>query len=102
VDHNIFKLSKPIMINGVEVKELPYDFENMTAKDKMNAGKKMKQAGIPSNMEELDTDYHLFLFAEAVCKADSSIDTSDVLRISAKDARKAGALARNFFYLDTE
>lgn len=99
---DVFKLSKPIMINGEEVKELPYDFEGMTAKDKINAGKKMKNAGIPSNMEELDTDYHLYMFAEAVGKADSNITDSDVFRMSARDARKAGALARGFFYLNSE
>jgi hypothetical protein len=95
-----FKLSKPIKINGEEVNELPYDFENMTAKDKLNTGKKMKTAGIPCNMEELDADYHLYLFAEAVCVADRSIDTNDVLRMSAKDAQKAAQLARSFFFFD--
>jgi len=99
----ILKLSKPVMINGSEVKELPYDFENMTAKDKLDAGKKMKVAQIPiSNVEELDSDYHFFLFVQAVCKADSSIDINDVMRISAKDAREAGKLARSFFYFDSE
>lgn len=98
----VFKLSKPIMINGAEVKELPYDFENMTARDKLNASKKMKTAGIPNNVESIDGDYHMYLFAEAVCKADSSIDTADILRMSAKDAGKAGGLAWNFFYLDSE
>lgn len=94
-------LSKPIMINGEEVKELPYDFEAMTARDKIKAGQKMKIAGIVSNMEEMDTDYHFFLFAEAVCKADPGIAETDVMMISAKDAHKAAALARNFFYLDS-
>ena len=98
------KLSKPIKIFGAnsdrELTELPYDFDNMTAKDKLNAGKKMKQAGIPCNMEELDADYHLYLFAEAVHVADRSIDTADVLNMSAKDAQKAAVLARNFFFFD--
>lgn len=97
-----FTLLKPIMIDGKEVSELPYDFENLTARDKLNASKKMKADGIPSNMEELDADYHLYLFAEAVCKANTNIDTADVLRISAKDAGKAAGIARNFFYLDLE
>ncbi|MGI1659608.1 MAG: phage tail assembly protein [Desulfitobacterium sp.] len=97
------KLSKPIMINGAEVKELPYDFDSLTGRDKLNAGRKMKADGIPiSNIEELDTDYHLYLFAEAVCKADSSIDTTDVMRIGAKESRKGAALARNFFYMSSE
>ena len=99
---NTLKLSKPIMINNEEAKELQYDFENMTAKDKINASKKMKAAGIAMSIEELDPDYHLYLFAEAVCVADKNIMTADVLRMSAKDSQKASALARNFFYLDSE
>jgi hypothetical protein len=98
------KLSKPFKIstmdNDREIKELPYDFENLTARDKLNASKKMKTAGIPCGaFEEIDSDYHLFLFAEAVTKADSSIDTSDVMRISAKDAGVAAFLTRSFFFL---
>ena len=95
-------LRKPIMINGEEVKELPYDFESMTAKDKLNASRKMKTAGIPISVEEIDPDYHFYLFAEAVCKADNSIDTTDVTRISARDAQKAAEIARSFFYLNSE
>lgn len=94
-----FPLSKPIAINGEEVKELPYDFENMTARDKLNAGKAMKADGISSNIEEVDTDYHLYLFAQAVAKADPGIAHTDVLRMSARDAHRAAALARDFFYL---
>lgn len=99
---DVYKLSKPIMIDGNEVKELPYDFDELTAKDKLNAGKKMKNAGIAPGVEEMDTDYHLYLFAEAVIKANPNYETADVLRMSAKDARKAGAKARRFFYLDSE
>lgn len=102
----VLKLSKPLKIIGAnedrELTELPYDFENMTAKDKINVGKKMKTAGVPVVMEELDMDYHLYLFAEAVCVADRSIDTNDVLRMSAKDAQKAAVLARSFFFFDLE
>lgn len=102
----VLKLSKPLKIStadgDIELKELPYDFESMTARDKLNAGKKMRTAGYAPNVEELDSDYHLFLFAEAVSKADSRIDLTDVMRISAKDAQKASSLARSFFYLDSE
>ncbi|MFO7153938.1 MAG: phage tail assembly protein [Caldicoprobacter oshimai] len=99
---NTFKLSKPIMIDGKEVSELPYDFEAMTAKDKIEVGKIMKNLGIPIAVAEIDPDYHLYLFAKAVTKADPSITISDVMRMSAKDADRAAALARNFFYLDSE
>ena len=97
------KLSKPIDINGNKVNEIPYDIEGMTVKDKINAGKAMKTAGIPmSTMEELDPDYHMYLFAAAVSRADSSIDITDVMRISAKDAQKGCGEVRRFFYLDSE
>lgn len=96
------KLTKPIMINGDEFAELPYDFESMTARDKLNIGKQIKSDGIPITVEELDTDYHLYLFAGAVKKADSSIDFADVFRMSAKDAQQGAKLARNFFYFTSE
>ncbi len=95
-------LRTPIMINGEEVKELKYDFESMTARDKANVGKRIKQDGIPVSVEELDTDYHMYLFAGAVVKANPEMDMSDVMRLSAKDVQKGAALARNFFYLDSE
>jgi len=101
--NKILKLSKPIDINGKKVSEVPYDIEGMTVKDKINAGKAMKTAGVPmSTAEELDPDYHSYLFAAAVSKADSSIDITDVMRINAKDAQKGSSEVRNFFYLDSE
>lgn len=105
---NTLKLSKPIMINGVEVAEIPYDFENMTARDKLEAGKKMRNAGIPaSTVEELDPDYHFYLFAQAVERTgtkagESTIAVTDVMQICAKDAQKASAAARSFFYIDSD
>ncbi|MGE5631707.1 MAG: hypothetical protein ACM3TR_11495 [Caulobacteraceae bacterium] len=97
-----FKLTKAIMIDGKEVNELPYNFEDMTARDKLNASKKLKNDGNIISIEETDPDYHLYLFAEAVAKADSKIDTADVLRMSAKDAQRAAVKARSFFYLSSE
>lgn len=99
---NILKLSRPIMINGEERKELKYDFENMTARDKLEIGKRIKQDGIPVSVEELDTDYHFYLFAGAVAKADKDIDISDLMRLNAKDAQKGAGIARNFFYLNSD
>jgi hypothetical protein len=101
-ENNVLKLSKPIMVDGKEVNELPYDFENMTARDKLNVGKRIKLDAVPVSIEEIDTDYHFYLFAGAVVKANSEIDTSDVLRISAKDASRGAGLARDFFYRNLE
>lgn len=96
------KLKKPIMVNGAEFKELPYDFDNLTARDKINAGKKFKSAGFTGSLQELDPDYHLFIFAEAVSKADSSISEQDVMRMSMQDAVQASSLVRNYFFIDSE
>lgn len=102
----VFKLSKPIVIHqaeeDLELKELLYDFDNMTAKDKLKVSTKMKAAGIIINVEDLDPDYHLYLFAAAVNITDPKIDISDVLKMSARDSIRAGALARDFFYISSE
>lgn len=97
-----FKLSKPVHINGEEVSELPYDFEGMSAIDKAAATKAYKKAGNVVSVQELDPDYHLYLFAAAVKKANSSIEIEDVLRISAKDSVRAESLARDFFFTGSE
>ncbi len=97
-----FKLSKPIMINGEQVSELPFDFDSMTATDLTKAGAAAKAANIPILIAPLDTDYHVYLFAQAVNCADRNIDIADVLRMSARDALRATGLARNFFFVDSE
>ena len=99
---NILILRKPIMINGEEVKELPYNFEDMTARDKLDVGKRMKMDGNTPSVEEIDNDYHFYLFAGAVAKANPDIDISDLMRLSARDAQKGSGLARNFFYLNLD
>lgn len=96
-------LKKPLKINGSEVNTLKYDFDGMTARDKMNAGKAYKKDGNVISVQELDSDYHLYLFAEAVHKADSDIDQLEVINLlSAKDSSRAEKLVRDFFFLDSE
>lgn len=95
------KLSKAIHVNGDSVQELPYNLEDMTARDKAEATKTFKKAGNMVMVQELDSDYHLYLFAAAVKKVNPSIEPEDVLRMSARDAVKAEALVRDFFFLDS-
>lgn len=97
-----FKLNRPININGEEVNELEYNFEDMTARDKSNATKEYKKAGNVVSVQELDPDYHIYLFAAAVKKVNPSIEIDDVLRMSARDASKAEGLVRDFFFLNSE
>lgn len=99
---NTLKLTKPFMVNGEECSELPYDFDNLTAKDKIEASKAMKANQIPMTVAEIDTDNHFFLFAQAVTKANPAITVEDLMRMSAKDAHRGSALARGFFYLNLE
>lgn len=98
----ILKLSKPIQIDGNSVTELKYNLEDMTAQDKINAGREMTKDGYSTTVQELDSTYHLYLFAAAVKKENSGMLTQDLLRMSAKDSCKAEALVRDFFYLDSE
>lgn len=95
-------LSKPIDINGEKVRELTYDFEELTVFDKHQATKEFKKAGNFMGVEELDSDYHFYIFAAAVKKINDDIDTNDLMRMSAKDATKAEALVRDFFFLSSE
>ncbi len=98
-----FTLKKPIMVNGSDIRELKYDFDNMTAQDKMNAGKAYKKEGNVISVQELDSDYHLFIFAEAVAKADPEIDQREITALmGARDAARAERLVRSFFFLDSE
>lgn len=96
------KLKKPIKVNGNEITDLPYDFEDLTAKDKLAAGKKFKTAGFSGSLQELDPDYHFFIFVEAVAKADNSITEQDLNRLSLQDTVTASSLVRNFFFLNSE
>lgn len=98
----VLKLSTPVMIDGKEAGELSYDFESMTARERLGVSGDMTTCGISrTTVEEYDTEYHFFLFAKAVEVATKGkIAVADVLRISAKDSQKAGSLARNFFYME--
>lgn len=96
------KLSKPIDINGETVKELSYNFEDMTARDKAEATKSFKKAGNMVLVQELDSDYHLYIFATAVKKAEPLFEIEDILRMSFKDAVSAESLVRSFFFLNSE
>jgi hypothetical protein len=96
------KLAKPVMINNKEYREFKFDFDNMTAQDKLNAGKAYKKAGNVISVQELDCDYHLYIFAQAVSKENPEIDPMEVLRMGAKDAARAEKKVRDFFFLDSE
>ena len=100
-ERNILVLKKPLKVDGEELKELPYDFESMTAGNMLRATRDMVAAGFPrASLQEFDADFHLFLFAKAVeIATKEKVSVPDVMRLSAADAIKGGTLARNFFFL---
>ncbi|RPF41914.1 tail assembly chaperone E/41/14-like protein [Hydrogenoanaerobacterium saccharovorans] len=93
---NILALKKPLKVNGEELKELPFDFEELTAKDLHKISKDLKNRGIPVTVLALDYEYQLSTFAEAVKKVNRDVTMNDILRLSAHDAMKATGLARSF------
>lgn len=90
-------LKKSIMINGAEVKEIKYDFENMTLKDMCEAEKRMTGNGqVSTTLEEMNYSWHSYVFAAAAVKSNPGTDISDYMRLEGTDALKAKRMARNF------
>ena len=92
------KLKKPIMIDGVEIKEIKYDFEGLTQKDMADAEKRMvaSTGQAPISLEEANYAWHAYLFSAAAAKANPKSDISDFMRMEGSDAIKARKLGRNF------
>ncbi len=97
------KLSRPIMINAREYTELEYNFEDLTSKDLSMATKLMGSYDmIKLTPQELDHDYHFFLFVKAVQKVNPAIDCASLMRLNAKDGIMARKLAREYFFINSE
>ena len=92
---NVLVLKKPIMIDGEEVKEINYDFDQLTGKDLENVFKESTKSGyMVSASYELDPVIGGRIFAEA-----ANVAYMDVQRFSLADYGKAASLARDFFML---
>lgn len=92
-----YKLSKAIMIDGKETKEITYDFENLTGRDIGECIKELQNLKHPVLMAEGDQQYHVALFAKA-----AGMTYLDLAPLSAKDFINVGVLARNFFFFDLD
>lgn len=93
----VLKLKRPVMIDGEEKTEIPYDLEKLTGSDLETALQDMKRNGIQVGAIEIDPSYHMAIFAQA-----SGVAYEDVKRMSAKDCKNAIALVRAFFIGDSE
>lgn len=95
------ELKNPIMINGVEVKELTYDSNEIdgilfaTAESKRKAAAGMKNTTI-TPAAEFDFGLHLYLGFAAIVAVNPSYDFSDVERIKGNDVVKVMGIGRNF------
>lgn len=103
----ILKLKNPIMINGVEIKEVSYDsneidgvlFVTAEAKRKTAAGMKNGAVTIAA---ELDAGMHLYMGYAAIIAVNPSYDFADVERIKGHDAVEVMKIGRNFMLKSEE
>ncbi len=93
----VLKLKKPVMINGENKTEITYDLDSLTGADIELVYNQLKKKGITVGAVEIDTSYHMAIFAQA-----AGIDYEDVKRMNAKDCKNAVVAVRNFFIGDLE
>lgn len=92
---NVLTLTNPILINGVELKEIPYDFDKLSGNSiekVFNEATRSKY--VVSSSYELDPIIGARMFAEA-----ASMNYADVKRLILNDYAKAASCARDFFML---
>lgn len=92
------KLNHPIALDGEEVKEIPYDFNEITLKDRIYIYKSAHEDDPGSvGLQEFDAAEHVWAFAFAASKARKNSMPSEFLKIRGKDAMRATELGRAFF-----
>ena len=89
---NVFKLKKPILIDGVMTEEIKYDLDALTGQDIQHAYKELSKRGMQVMVSEIDSNYHAMLFAIA-----SGLAFEDVSRMGIKDYNRMCSLVRDFF-----
>ena len=93
------KLRKPLLVNGKELAELPYDIDAVTCEGFARAeseAKRKKGAAGSAAVVEIDYTFQLYLGFEAVTAAEPSIDLADLERVSGPDLMQVMAVGRFF------
>lgn len=92
------KLSRPLLVNGEERTELPYDLEAVSSDQFIKAESiaKSKAAEFTFGTAENDYAFHLELGFAAIMAADQSVDQSDLERITGRDLMAVMRAGRNF------
>lgn len=96
----VLELARPIDVNGDKLGSFKYDLSVLSAMDRINIGNYFKGNNMAILQPIYDSDYHMAIFAEAVSRLDSSIDTKDVFRMTAKDSIKASDIVREYILID--
>lgn len=92
------KLSKPLLVNGEERAELPYDLDAVSSDQFIRAESiaKSKAAEFSFGTAENDYAFHLELGFAAIMAADPSVDQADLERITGRDLMTIMRAGRNF------
>lgn len=97
-----FYLDNPIKINGEEVRELKYDFDELTVEDYTNA-EVAKSAAMGSSgamvqkMAQLDSTLHIYIAMAAVIAVNRSYTYLDLNKIRGLDLNKLMKAGQSFF-----
>ena len=98
---NKLKLSKPLMVNGKERKELKYDISQITGEQFIEADarahtKATRLGQVSIAVAETDDSLQLYLGMMAVIAVENEIDITDLERITGSDVMALYRIGRNF------
>ena len=101
-EHGKITLSKPVLINGVEVKEMTYDTDEISGALYAQAeSAKMKASGSKggnlAGAVELDYSLHLYIGFAAVIAVNPAYTFEDMERIKGRSLREFARIGRGFF-----
>lgn len=98
------KLKHPIQIDGKAVKELSYNFDELTANDLMRAYDRAHASEEITVVAvvEMDVKYQLSCTVSAVLKANPDYDPADIYRARGVDVMALTRLGRNFLQSGAE
>ncbi len=103
VGKGTLKLRKPLTVDGKQLAQIHYNFDELTALDLIEADK--DRATMSNNVvmiEQFDTTAKLCIFARAVSKAMPEVSLADLKRMGGHDAQEAMILSRRFFTVQIE
>lgn len=98
VKDDVIVLKNPILVDGKEYAELPFDTSCYGASEHRLANKRFKEE-IQGGVQEVDFDYHLII-AKTIIEASSHGDITydDLSRIKGSDLFKVQKAGRNFLF----